>query len=176
MPGRQELDAVVVDGEHRRALGATLDDQGVVAGLAELVGHARAEVPVAVAAGRRRLRGDDRLARVGGRDAGDGADGHDQLVLGSEGIDARGELVVEDLDGEAAAADPGVGEFLGEGLHAVRPVRQVDPEDLSGPAVHQPLILAGVFMFDRRRARHLPSRGKGRPLLREERPSTPGSV
>ena len=106
--GRQELDAVVLDREQRGPLGAALDDEGVVARLAELVGDPRAEVPVAVAAGRGRLGGHDRLAGVRGGDAGDGADGDHQLVLRAERIDPGRELVVEDLDGEAAAADPGV--------------------------------------------------------------------
>ncbi len=146
--GRQVLDAVVLDVEHGGAVGLALDDQRVVARLADLVGDARAQVPIAVAAGCRRLRGDDRLAGVGGWDAGDGADRHDELVLGPEGVDPRSQLVVEDLHGEPAAADPRRGEVLGERLHAVRPVRQVDPEDLPGPTIHRQLILASVVASD----------------------------
>ena len=139
--GGQELDPVVVDGQEGGPLRPPLDDQGVVARLAELVRDARAEVPVPVAARGRGLGGDDRLARVGGRDARDGADGDHELVLRAERVDPRGELVVQDLDREPATADPGVGELLREGLRPPGPRRQVDPQELPGPSIHDSITL-----------------------------------
>src|ERR1019366_7744765 len=49
----------------------------------------------------------------------------------------------EDLDGEAAAADPGVGELLRERLDPGGPGRQVDPQELPGPSIHDQLLTLG---------------------------------
>ena len=134
--GRQELDLVVLDGEHRRALGLALYDQGVVTGLPELFGDPRSQVAVAVAARHRGLAGDDRFPGVRGGDAGDWAEGDDELVVGAEGVDPGLELVKEDLGGEAASAHPLAGEFLGKRFFLKGLRGQVDSQDLAGPPVH----------------------------------------
>jgi hypothetical protein len=134
--GREELDLVVLDVKHRRALGLALDDEGVVARLAELFGDPRSQVAVAVAARHRGFAGDDRFPGVGGGDAGDGTEGDDELVVGAEGVDPGLELVKKDLGGEAASAHPLTGEFLGKRLFLKGLRGQVDSQDLAGPPVH----------------------------------------
>ncbi len=136
VPGRKELDLVVLDGEKRRAVGLAFDDQRVIAGLPEVFRDPGPQVAVPVEAGQGGFGGDDRLSRVRSRDAGDGTQGHDELIIGAEGVDPRLELVVKDLDGETAAADPFLREFLAEALFLECPVGEIDPENVTCPTVH----------------------------------------
>ena len=132
----QEGHLVVVDAEQGRALGPAFHDQGVVTGLAQLHGHRGAQVAVAVTPGHGRLGRDDGLAGIGRGDAGDGAQGDHELVLGAQGVDAGLEFVVQDLGGEAPAAEPLPGEFRREGLFPESPGGQVDAQDPAGPTIH----------------------------------------
>jgi len=132
----EELDLVVFDIKERRLVGLAFDDQGVVSRFAELVGDPRSEVSVTVESGEGRLGRHDGLAGVRRRDAGDWAEGDDELVLRPEGVDSRLELIIEDLDGEAAPSDPFMGEFLAEGLFFVRFRAEIDSEEITCPTNH----------------------------------------
>ncbi len=133
---RQELDLVVLYIEHRRTVGLSLDDQGIVAGFPELFGHSRSQVAVAIEARQRRFSRDDRFPCVGGRDAGNRPEGDDKLVIRAQGIGAGLDLVIQDFYGEAPSAHPFLGEFLTIRFFFSAFRGQVDPEKVAGPAVH----------------------------------------
>ena len=135
--GRQEFDLVVLDVDHGGPVGFPLDDHGVIAGLAQVLGNARAEVAVAVKAGQRRFGGDDAFPGVGRGDAGDGTQGDNQLVVRAERIGPGLDLVVEDFGGKTTSADPFVGKFLAERLLFIGLGGKIDPENIAGPTVHE---------------------------------------
>jgi len=112
--GGEEFDVVVLDVKHRRPIGFALDDQRVVTGFPQMFGNPGPDIAVPVESGQGRLGGDNGLARVGRRDSGDRPQRDDEFVLRAEGIDPRVKFIVEDFHSKSAAADPGMGEFLGE--------------------------------------------------------------
>ena len=132
----QELHPVILDVEAGRRGGLPLDNQNVVTGLPEMLADPRPQISVAVASGQRGLGRHHGLSGVGGRNAGNGTQGHNELVLGTQRIDAGFQLVPENFERESAPADPLFRELLAEGFPAMRLGRQVNPQDVPCPAVH----------------------------------------
>ncbi len=132
--GGQQLGLVVLHVEVDGRGGLALEDDHVPAGVLHLGADEAAGVGAGDAAGQRAL-GDHRVAPAGGgHGPGQGAGGHDQLVVGPQGI-AGGVDLLDQIFGR----QPALAEVLARPLHVEGfgrdgAVGEIDAQNLSGPS------------------------------------------
>jgi len=99
-----------------RESGIAVKDVSEHTGFPEMLGNTGAKVPVSVKAGQGRLCCNNRLARVGCRNAGNRTQGDNELVIRTERIDTGLKLVEKDFHGKAPPTDPLLGKCFAECL------------------------------------------------------------
>ena len=133
--GVLDLDLIVLDVQVHRLVGLALDDDGIVTGKLDLrADHAAAvRVDDQMVLAERGQEADGGTASQRHAGSGQRADGVNDLGLLGKRIGASRHLIVHDLVGKAHAADVFLIRCGGLGGDAAR--RQIDAQDLAGPAV-----------------------------------------